>query len=469
MIYFRNFEKHMNMKSQKHLLLALFTTGAMQVVAHAQSDALASPSLDPTKAPFPDFGYMVPASQAMGLSVFKLSQDYPEMEPKTELPPFFQTDFKTDWKKYLLQVRDYCFEGNIGNPDVKDDFRVENNTKRKWYHMPWQHYGLNGREGFHGLTKEAPVKVGQLSPDQTFSSGGAWAIGFFNDRAGWKIGQVWADHTNPDVNAMGDGFPDGSVLFKLLFVSIPKPLAEIQVPFLKNGVWWDAYATYNFASNERTEIQVGLTQMDIMVRDRRAPNGWVFGNFQFNGNSGAKTWENLVPVGIMWGEDPENKANPAAPFPLKQTPINKKLKETIINPDTNELPPTHLGWNGRLNGPLDNPMSSCFSCHSTAQYPQASALSPLFDPSLSNVKPGDDTWMLWFRNIPCGTPFNDKGGESTDFCLQLSESLQNFDTWKYGMDGLSASSYEKKTEIGNKKRLKGTYIPTVFSVGRRNQ
>jgi hypothetical protein len=458
----------MNIPPRSLLTLAVFfAIGLTPPCSLAQSpppqpEPFAPPHPDPSTAPFPDFGFMLPANQVAGMKVFKLSQDYPQTQPEGELPPFFQTDFKTDWKKWLMQVRDYCFEGNTGNANVQDDFRVENNTKRKWFHMPWQHYGPNGREGFHGLTKEAPVKAGQLAAGQTYATGGAWAVGFFNDRASWKIGQVWKDHDNPDVTAMGEGFPNGSVLFKLLFVSIPREIAEQQVPFLRNGVWWDAYATYTFADDARSPIQVALIQMDIMVRDERALHGWVLGNFQFNGQIKGKAWEKLVPVGLMWGQDPHNKTNPPSPFPLNKTPINAQLKETIINPGP-ELPPTHLGWNGRLNGPLDNPMSSCFSCHSTAQYPQASALSPLFDPSIK-AQPGDATWMLWFRNIKCGTPFNDSKGKPTDFCLQLSESLQNFDMWKYSMEGISAESYAPQGQ----KLLKAAPLK-VHPVGRRNQ
>jgi hypothetical protein len=28
--------------------------------------------------------------------------------------------------------------------------------------------------------------------------------------------------------------------------------------------------------------------------------------------------------------------------------------KTVINADASELPATHIGWNGRLNGPVDN-------------------------------------------------------------------------------------------------------------------
>lgn len=405
----------------------------------------ASSGKDSTQTPFPDFGFMMSPAEAdsLGVRVFRLSQDYPAKLPESSLPDFFQTDFKKDWRKYLQQVQQYCFAGN-----TETDFRVEDNKVRKWYHMPWQHYSSNGREGFHGLTKEAPVKPYQLAPTQSFATGGAWAIGFFNDVAGHTIGQVWKDHLKPDPKAMGSGFKNGAVLFKILFVSMPQDIAEKQVPFLQNGQWWDAYATYNFATDERKPIKVALIQMDIMVRDDRAPNGWIFGNFQYNGKMNkASKWENLVPVGIMWGQDPKDTVNQSNPTPSR-TIINTKLVETIINPDSTELPPTHLGWNGRLNGPVDNPMSSCYSCHSTAEYPQGSPMSPLFDADTLAANPvSSPGWMRWFSNLKCGTPFDGPPYQSTDFCLQMAESIQNFDTWQGEQGGLFYTAYQTKPKV----------------------
>lgn len=421
---------------------------------------------------FPDFGFMVPSSEVTNVNeVFKLSQDYPKNLPKSKLPKFYNIDYKTNWREYLLSVRDYCFEGN-----TNVDFRVENNKARNWYHMPFQHYSANGREGFHGLTKEAPVKAHQLAISQEYATSGAWAVGFFNDVAGYTIGQVWADHENPDVTLMKGGFKHGAVLFKLLFTSIPKDVAESTVPFFRNGIWWDAYATYNFNSSDRSKIQVVLTQMDIMVRDDNAPNGWVFGNFQYNGavNNPIK-WNNLVPVGLMWGQDPTNNVDFSNPYPTN-TIINTALKETIINPDTKELPPTHLGWNGRLNGPLDNSMSSCYSCHSTAEYPQGSPISPLFDPVLSKkYPPSSDGWMLWFRNLKCAQSFDKstiaKPHYSTDFCLQMSEALENFVNWKAAQGGLYRKDYEKSSN--NFLELRNGEINIregkVYPVDRRNK
>ncbi len=423
-----------------------------------QEDA-SSVSVD-NDEPFPDFGYMISPKEAEseGVNVFKLSQSYPDALPSGPLPEFFNTDFKTDWKKYLLQVRDYCFEGN-----TEVDFRVEDNKVRNWYHMPWQHYGPNGREGFHGLTKEAPVSPMQLASTQTYATGGAWAIGFFNDVAGYTIGQVWKDHNNPRVEAMAGGFKNGSVLFKILFVSIPQDVAEAQVPFLQNGLWWDAYATYEFNCNNRQPIKVALIQMDIMVKDERAPQKWVFGNFQYNGKMNqANKWENLVPVGIMWGQDPEVTADHSNPQPTR-TIINNELKETIINPDSTELPATHLGWNGRLNGPVDNPKSSCYSCHATAEYPQGSPMSPLFDADTIKANPpGSAGWMRWFQNTECGTPFdNPAEHHSTDFCLQMAEAIQNLNTWKT-RDGLFNKDYQKAAPAEKDGKKK------VFPLARRN-
>jgi hypothetical protein len=58
-----------------------------------------------------------------------------------------------DWKKYLLDVRAFCFDGNVQDEDVEDDWRVENNPAHRWYHMPWQHYGPNGRRRYSWFDK----------------------------------------------------------------------------------------------------------------------------------------------------------------------------------------------------------------------------------------------------------------------------------------------------------------------------
>jgi hypothetical protein len=415
--------------------LAACMFSCKQPVPTTQSNP-ADSSMSNSKVPFPDFGYMVPGYTG---PVFKLSQNYPDSLPTTPLPAFFKIDYKKDWRAYLEAVKNYCFEGN-----TEVDFKPEYNKVRKWYHMPWQHYGQNGREGYNGLTQEAPVKQFQLAPTQTIDTSGAVAIGLYNDIAGYSIGKVWKNHYAPD-SVDNVSFKNGAILFKLLFVTLPEKEIAQQVPWLNNGIWWKAYAATNFKKPlVRQNSKVVLIQMDIMVRDTTAPNGWVFGNFQYNGLlNHPNKWDNMIPVGIMWGEDPKDTTNASNPTPTK-TIINPKLVETIINPDTKELPAGHLGWNSRLDGPVDDPMSSCYSCHATSEYPQLTVMSPLFDPELkAKYPPGSPGWMEWFENLKCGVPFN-KNAKSMDFSLQLAISLQNFNDWKATQAGLFASAYQIK-------------------------
>jgi hypothetical protein len=421
------------------LFVALAAACENKTSSNTQTESQTVTEKTSKQTPFPDFGYMVPDYKG---EVFVLSQNYPDTLPKQELPPFFQTDYKKDWRKYLLEVQKYCFEGN-----TEVDFRVLQNKVRHWYHMPWQHYGPQAREGFHGLTQEAPVKALQLAPTQTDTNTGAVAVGFYNDVAALTIQEVWKDHYHPN-HSHNMSFKNGSVLFKILFVTLPEDIAVKQVPWLVNGLWWDAFVCPDFHDAEdtdqmryRRQIKVALVQMDIMVRDDRAPNGWIFGNFQYNGKMNkADKWENLVPVGLMWGEDPNDTTNFSNAKPTR-TIINPKLVETIINPDSNELPATHLGWNSRLNGPVDNPMSSCYSCHSTSEYPANLPMSPLFNDSLSAAcPPGSAGWMYWFRNLKCGEPFTPKS-HSMDFSLQLSQSIQFFYNWKKSQGGLYSNDY----------------------------
>jgi hypothetical protein len=316
---------------------------------------------------------------------------------------------------------------------------VQENKARKWYHIPWQHYGDTGRESIHGLTKEAPVQPGQLAPGQgrptPTENYQTYAVGFFNDFGGYSIGQVWKNHFAPDASATTapNGFLEGTVISKLLFVDVPSE----QVPSLANPVQWMGYIQKTYQEFARSVRPVNLIQMDIAIKDRRAPDGWFFGTFQYNGQLGNKVgWDNLVPVGIMWGNDPTiTDSTYTNPTPT-ETKINPNLKQSAINPNPKELPPTHLGWNGRLNGPVDNPQSSCMSCHMTAEYPALSALSPLFTAKPPPV--GSKDWMRWFQNEKCGVPFDAKA-KSADFSLQLAISLQNFNAGYTNLGGIYAS------------------------------
>jgi hypothetical protein len=393
----------------------------------------------PKQVPFPDFGYLPPPEQYKG-PLFTLSQDYPLTRVQAKEPdflsiPFNENDKEQNWLKYLLAVRNYCFEGNN---DV--DWDVRKNPVRKWYHAPWQHWGRNGREGIRGLTREATAQPGQLASTQS-DKFQTYAVAFYNDVGGFTIGQVWRDHLEPNYRSIH--FDVGTVVFKLLFTQ-----ASIdQVPFLNPPVEWTAYVEASDKDQTRSVQKLRLLQMDIMVRDERAlrinGTGWVFGTYCYNGKVGSKNpYENLVPVGLQWGDDPDLSDDVDNPKPVK-TIVNRNLKETVINSSA-DLPPQHLGWNSRLNGPADYYASSCMSCHSTAQYPVLRYQNPDF--GKRKVKHGPGEWMRWFRNLKCGEPFSENSN-STDFSLQLALGIQNFHHWRDQQGGFSARKIELTIEV----------------------
>jgi hypothetical protein len=452
------------------LLAALiaFTVGVCMVNSKASAQELSSQAasaqaLSSRKQKgtgFPDFGFMVSPVEYLAKysdqPIFRLKTDFPTMKP-TAVPEFLERiDFKTQPLDYILAVRDYAFEGNL--PDW-DPFK---NRVRSWYHIPWLHptaanggYPPNGgTEGFHGLIKEAPISPYQLGTGQAGQPGSysVYAITLVNDFAGFTMGKMWADPNNPDPRAtdarFGGGFPVGTVFAKLLFTDAPK--GKDKIPFLVNPVQWTAFITPDFGvTAQRSVGKVNLLQMDIAVRDARAEGpgltGWVFGTFVYNGAlNKPNKFMNLVPVGLMWGNDPEDRTNKTDPFPPTKTKVNPKLQQSVVF-DSKDLPPQHLGWNGRLNGPADLNTSSCMSCHIAAQYPQVSLLVPDGATPDGGPKPplqgGTDAWMKSFQNIRCATSMEPRA-YSTDFSFQVAIALQNFFDVKSQMQqGSWASDY----------------------------
>jgi hypothetical protein len=116
----------------------------------------------------------------------------------------------------------------------------------------------------------------------------------------------------------------------------------------------------------------------------------------------------------MWGNDPDLTVRAAR---LGSTPKQQWINQSL------DLPFQHLGYAGRLNGPVDNPNSSCTSCHSVAQWPPA----PLI-PDRTLLQ--DSTkWMQWFRNIKGGVESFSANSTSLDYSLQLMAGIANFHEW----------------------------------------
>jgi len=304
------------------------------------------------------------------------------------------------------------------------------------------------------------------------------------------------------------GFPEGTVVAKILTAQIGGEPAlggkaatgdYAKLPWLTNPILLEVYAAKAHdidGAINRSIQKLPVIQMDLMVRDRRAPSTWIFATYVYNGQAnpgatGAAKWKNLIPVGIQWGNDPDvtapdaesdvfarkgMKPNNTLDKTANATRIVAEIKQTTINPNTTgpaALPGTHLGWNGRLNGPADNLQSSCMSCHSSAQYPPA-AINPQFLKDKADTVPaklGDATWMKWFNNHDCRIPFDPDGrmfpgsmglpefiqhwfnawqshggALSADCSLQLSEGIESFydEKMKTPINDIAAQSYEEQ-------------------------
>jgi hypothetical protein len=137
----------------------------------------------------------------------------------------------------------------------------------------------------------------------------------------------------------------------------------------------------------------------------------------------------------MWGNDPnitDTKLHESAADRYQDQP---QPQGNLDQSQHHRASTTHLGWNGRLNGPVDNPNSSCLSCHMTAETPTLSALNPLFQKNPPPV--GSSNWMRWFQNLDCAKPF-DSAAQSADYSLQLAIGLANFELWKAPAESASS-------------------------------
>lgn len=341
--------------------------------------------------------------------LFELSQDYPDKVPAAEELPWAKYDFKTQMPEYMAAVLDYIFEGN-----TEVNFAGQKNEVRKWYHAPWLHYGTSGREPINGLTMERNSRPGELSYSQTKQYQN-WGIGMYNPAGGYTLGQVWKDPENPNVTNVR--FPEGSVSFKLLFTDAPT--SEVKhlegAPEVEANIYTES-ASPMPEGMPKVRKNLRLVQIDVAVKDKRAEEtGWVLGTFVYNNKvKHEDPWRRVQPVGLAWGNDPD--------VTRLQTYLGKQLKEQVLNPSP-DLPPQHLGWGGRLNGPVDNPVSSCMSCHSKAQWPLKEVLPP------KSVEYDSKEFMSWFTNVKGGEPYT-PGHNSLDYSLQLAEGIKKFHEWK---------------------------------------
>ncbi len=375
----------------------------------------------PATKPFPSYDAAFAPTEKWCLEnpngqVFQLSQNYGEAkENLNEQPDWKQiastrNELKTKWKEYLFAVLRYAYEGNL-----ETDWVVQRNTKRKWFHAPWMHAGLTGREFLHGLTMERPscgkeLLEGKICDDDKLPIEN-WAVGIYNEPGGYHIGQIWTEMLKPNPNPANFpaiGFSEGTVAIKLLFT-------QSEPAYLKNSITWKA----DIYRGKMPPQTVRLLQIDISVRDNLSPTGWVFGTFMYHDDAppmpyagelppDKQGWLKVVPLGLMFGNE---------------------LSESFLN--DNVPVPQHFGCGQRLNGPVDNPKSSCLACHAQAEVPldlDFNKLTATYPPMSCDEKTNE----FWFRYINPRSGVKeertlsapDKQTVSLDFSLQLRDGIE---------------------------------------------
>ncbi|CAN7769853.1 hypothetical protein LJR245_007478 [Rhizobium leguminosarum] len=336
----------------------------------------------------------------------------------------------SDWRAYMAAVLEEVKRGDLSIHDQTISMRSD----AQWWISPWMDYTANGRERNLGLTRERSPDPGDLAPGSPGKLQ-VWAVGFYNQEGAYALSQVFAQPCDPSVPTADWTFPANSASFKLLFTNA----TNTQVPYLDGAPV--VLAFIDKPGGGREEQTLRLLQVDIAVQDPRSATKWVFGTFVWKGpKAGDGLFQNLVPVGLMWGNDPTADTQSRGDFAvLAETRLNHDLEGIVWrgpNQTWDERP--WPGFQGRLNGPADNLRSSCMSCHALAQWPRSKALGivprgPNFTLDALNAKVArDELREKYLKNVVGGkltlpseavAETGWDGATSLDYSLQLEAAF----------------------------------------------
>lgn len=352
--------------------------------------------------------------------IFKLSANYPTVAPGActdcawlGIPVSFETSFPPKpasngwqdgkWADYIGTILTYVRQGQDPNLSDAVGFQVDVGGSTRWFNVPWMAYDPSvGREFRHGTTNERTAMLqdlvgpdGKPLPPDADSIGAAhflpemsepckqryprgfetWSVGYYNQYGGYAIGKAIPKDGVPKVieymgAPMPDGlpFPVGTAVVKVLTTNAPVDC----VPFLAGSPEWRVNRHVQNPNTKeymcKREVQISrIVQIDVAVTDPRSPSGWVYGTYAYNGTiKGATFWDRLTPLGVQWGADPWT-------FPAVPKADSLPLQQSVANPKLDIF--QHMGCQGRLAGPVDNPQSSCMSCHASAYAAKPGALS----------------------------------------------------------------------------------------------
>jgi hypothetical protein len=151
-----------------------------------------------------------------------------------------------------------------------------------------------------------------------------------------------------------------------------------------------------------------------MMRFGDGVDDWIFATYVYNKEKRSEYWQGMEPLGVQWGPRREQTINVSAGYASN-------------------------GLEGRLNGPADNPMSSCLSCHARAQWRELPSDRLPFVPRDANDRamicllhdwggegtPGCPPGPQGQACIPAGRSPVSPDGTTLDYSLQFALALRN--------------------------------------------
>lgn len=449
-------------------IAGLTWTVAVLGQTHAPFQATAKPTV-PTPTPFANNNGQVPPDYQGPL--FTLSHNY----PASVAPAPAQWPWRAAIGNGQISVDNAAAYVDALKKYIAADMQLMLTDSPKWnaaalgwYSEPWTGYLREATHGMYvGSTPFAPELFQGSGLSKPFTT---YVLTFYDKRAANALYNVWgATATTPAIKPGAPQFVDGGIVVKAAFST-----ANADVwPVMAGAQQWKLYistnATKGRSSSSPPELDpTSFFQFDIIVKDAQsAPQtGWVFSTLVYDKDAPGDFWDKMVPLGAMWGNDPQADSSKTPPPPLTQN---------WINPKAPAYAKMTLGWGGRLSGPNDGavndavvdgpvplvapnlPSSSCMSCHSVAEWPMHSFLLPTAtDPNqfappgfvnsdyLVMWPPGSGAdgkqWMHWFQSRP-GTQPADSGTVAFDYDMVfVFKSLTAWQSVQGGTSGkLSAA------------------------------
>jgi len=421
------------------LLLALPVAFIAYAYTGNKGHKVTTTPLTPEQEEFQPYRNEVPPDSVYSGPLFKLSHNYPESVNAVVNPPWDRALKNQPLSQLNVFAYMNALKGFVA-PNLIPFFTDNSNwdaAKHHWFHEPWT--GIE-REPILG-TYQGNGNSAHMFKSLTVDEAG-YVLTLYNPTAAYTVGKIWGKSGKaPNLLNNATQFKEGSVIVKLAFSNVNGDKWPVMQGAQTFKIY-DTLATDTIPTKKYKLRKVSFFQMDIIVKDSKASpkTGWVYSTFVYDKDvNGGSTllgfWNQMVPLGAMWGNDPDIISPITPPYP--------RLRETAINPNAPFYSKETLGWGGRLSGPNDGAvalndtdfngtaykrlaLSSCMSCHSPAQDQFVSFLLPAASDSTPTYVPRGKNWRLWFQNRPGNVPFN-QGQVAMDYDMVMAfKSLTDY-------------------------------------------